>query len=298
MPSKYGFESGSLPLVKNVAVNSAEFDGEWVGNALQSGLIVVAPEFSHEAQSASIRPTVNIAGAEFEYASLSTSFSSGSPPNAPEFDYEVRSVAITPFFNIGVPSAEFDREIQHVIAAMGGIDVHSYENHYEIMGNIGSYLDVRSGEFDYELRPMFLYEMAPAGAEFDYEALGGQRLTAVHVVSPGSSEYGFDALSLQLAASDFDVAYEANSVAIEQFSNATTITPYEYSGEWSSADLTQLHIVAPQGAEFGGEFQSGSFPGVPEIEGGEFGWEMPSPTFRYFLRRPKTPTHRKVQVRV
>jgi len=305
MPSKYGYEVRSAGVVSNLIVNSAEFSGEWVGNLLQSGLVGQPSEYGFEVQAVGIAINLPVVNAEFQGEWLSNSAIQGYPPDSAEFGFEVRSAGLTPFYITNPQASEYGHEMANALIAMGAVAVHSYEHHYEIMGNVGSYLEIRSAEFDYELRPVFLSHIAPDTAEFEYEALGGQELGGTHEIAPGSAEFGFDALSLQLAASDFDVAYEANSVAIEQFSNATTITPYEYGHELSSPQVIQQHFVNNGfetgviiDSEFNFEAQSGSFPGVPEIEDAEFGWEVPSPMFRYFLRRPKTPTHRKVQVRV
>lgn len=304
MPSEYGKEIKSLALTKNLIVNSAEFDGEWVAHELQSGIIAVNPEFDYAVASVSLTPTLNIQSAEFDGEWLSDSATTGFPPDAAEFDYEVASVDNTYVATIGVQSSEYGSDVKSVNAAMAGLDVQSYDHAYEIMGGGPSTtVNVVSGEFDYELRPIFISAIVTDSAEFDYEALGGEELDQIHTISPGNAEFDYEALSFTFETAQYDHGYEVASVAIEQFSNATIIVSFEAGREWSAPILTQEYNFPGEGSdilslEFDYEAQSGSFPGVPEIDGGEFDWEMPSPRFRYFLRQPKTPTHRRVQVRV
>jgi hypothetical protein len=308
VPSKYGFEVRSVGLLTNIVVNSAEFDNEHVGNFLQSGLIVVSSEHGKEIQSVQVIANIPVGSAEFFHETLSTSFTSGAPPNSAEFDREFLSPDTTCVHNAAPASSEYGPEVASLAAAMGGVDVHSYERIYEIMGGLGgTNITVQSAEFDHELRPMFLHYGAPDSAEFDAE-WGSLALAQINVATVVNAEFGHDINSAGLFGSDFDIGWEANSVAITQFSNSTTIVSFEIENEWGPAALTQAHFInnpvdqttniASLDCEFDTEIQSGSFPGVPEINGAEFGWETVNPRFRYFLKHPKTHRSRRVDVRV
>ena len=263
-------------------------------------------KYDFEAQAVHVYPFIpggynpDIASAEFDCEWPQVDISSQGGPESAEFRNEWKSVALTQVHLVSPLSSEYDYEAKHVLAAMGGISVDAYTRGYEIMGDVNTLtqIEIRSAEFDYELRPMALQYGQPDNAEFAFEASAAS-FTQQQVLGVINAEFDWEGYSLSLFDTSFDRGFEVASVAITQLGVLQTNSA-EFDSEVVSIDLTQSNT--PQGvsrAEFGREIQSVTIgSGDFDIFEHEHGWEARSVKLRNFRRHPRTATQRIKYVRV
>lgn len=313
--SEYDWAASSQALVKNVSVQSAEFEYEVAGpTQAPSSLAVDGAEFDREHRSAALAYTYNLITVPFEKTwELRPVDITTITPAGSDYGREIGNTAFS--FNAVTPqSSEFGREILSVLvdtdvnqAALPGSAEFSWElqpftfivpTNAEFDNESDSVLITETGpgqpvEFDWEAESVAIslaINAQPDTPEFDHEIQSVRISLNVPVVGVEfEREFGSAEISRIIYPGTVDRGWEADGPTVTH-----ALEENEFVWEAGSPSVVYNAPAAPDSAEFEYEMRSVRLPGqsAPSVDSAEFGHEQGTVRLKHFQRRAKTPRDR------